>query len=59
MKSNKNNIQVLHCNQLSIAETIKGKNGRSLYFEWSKFPEESDDCNQKNIAKSYRLGEGF
>lgn len=53
------NSSVLICNQLTDAETIKGRNGRPLFSEWAKLPEEYDESSRAEIARSYRLGKGF
>ena len=45
----------LDLNQLTVAETIKGANGRPLFFEWSKVPEDSENCSRAEIARSYRI----
>ena len=45
----------LELNQLTVAESIKGANGRPLFFEWSKTPEDSGNCSREEIARSYRI----
>lgn len=45
----------LELNQLTVAETIKGANGRPLFFEWSKVSEDVDNCSREEVARSYRI----
>jgi hypothetical protein len=45
----------LELNQLTVAETIKGANGKPLFFEWSKTPEDLENCSREEIARSYRI----
>jgi len=53
------NYNVLICNQLTIAETLKGKNGRPLFDAWDHAPEDYDDSSRGDIKRAYRLGDGF
>jgi hypothetical protein len=50
--------QKLIQNQLTEAEQIKGRNGRSIFNDWHQ-PEEPEDCSREDIARSYRLRRGF
>lgn len=45
----------LDLNQLTVAETIKGANGKPLFFEWSKTHDDSENCSRAEIARSYRI----
>jgi hypothetical protein len=49
------NSSVLICNQLTEAETVKGRNGRPLFSEWSRVPEEFSDESKGEISRSYRV----
>ncbi len=45
----------LELNQLTVAETIKGANGKPLFFEWDIVPKDSENCSREEIARSYRI----
>ena len=45
----------LDLNQLNVAETIKGTNGKPLFFEWDIVPKDVDDCSRAEIARSHRI----
>jgi hypothetical protein len=41
-------------NQATEAESIRGKNGKSLFSDWYK-PEESADDSREEITRLYRV----
>lgn len=44
-----------YVNLLTDAETVRNKNGKPLFHEWSKLPEEFEDCSRQQINRAYRV----
>lgn len=42
-------------NLVTEAETVRNKTGKHLFHEWSKLPEEFEDCSRQEINRAYRV----
>jgi hypothetical protein len=47
--------QKLKNNQATEAELIKGRNGISIFNDFSRLPEDAEDCSREEIMKLYKL----
>jgi len=47
--------QKLNNNQISEYKLIKGRDGISIFNDFSRLPEDAEDCSREEIMKLYRL----
>ena len=40
-------------------ELVHGKNGKALFNERSRLPEELEDCSRADIARAYRIERNY